>query len=310
MKTTFLVSLNQMGIFFLFMLIGYFFQKKKVTPENASDTLSKLLLWLFMPATCFRTFAENCTRETVVTRAPLLLMSFGLLLASIGLAWVLSRVLTPNERTREVYLFGLIVANFGYLGYSLIEAVYGGEMLFEFMVFGMPFNMFIYSFGMFIFRPDKKLNLNIFTSPTIVAIFVGIAVGLIGIPLPAFFTGVVSGAAGCMTPAAMLITGMVLAGIPLKQAFGGWRSYVVVALRLIVLPVFFSALMYFVTRDPKASFFTAAMLCLPVGLNSVVFSKAYGGDAESGAAVCFLSTLFGLITIPLICAAATAVFGI
>jgi predicted permease len=41
-----------------------------------------------------------------------------------------------------------------------------------------------------------------------------------------------------------------------------------------------------------------AFLCMPMGLNTVIFPEAYGGDSGTGAQCCFVSQVLGLLTIP------------
>ncbi len=306
--TTFTVTLTQMATFFLFMILGYALRKAGKMPGKAPDAVSTLLLYLFMPATCYKTFADHCTPEILLSKAPLILAGFAVLLSCLGIGWLVSRVLTKDVRMREVCIFVLIVSNLGYVGYPLTEAVFGDEMLFDFMVFCMPFNLFIYSFGMYLLNPQKKLTFKIFSSPTILAIFAGIAVGLSGITLPSPVLGAIDAASACLAPCAMTVTGLVLADIPLKSTFTDWRSYVLTFLRLIGLPVTFALIAHFTGLPDRMSLIITTMLCLPAGLNCVVFARTFGGDSESGAKVCFLSALLGMITIPLIYAAATWLF--
>ena len=304
-----LVTASQMAVLLFFMLIGCLLFRTKKVGEGASDAVSTLLLYIFMPATCFKTFAEHCTPEVLVSRLPLILAGFATLFGTLGLGWLVSRFLTKNPRGREIYTFSLVVSNLGYLGYPLVDAVFGGDVLFDFMVFCMPFNMFIYSFGMYLLNPQKKLTVRIFSSPAILSIIAGIAVGLSGIVLPAPVAGAVSAASACMAPCAMLVIGIVLAGIPIRTTFTDGKVWIVSLLRLIGLPMLACGLALLLHLDREMSMILMAMLCLPAGLNGVVFTKAYGGDSDSAAKLSFLTNLLGIVTIPLLYALAGAMFG-
>lgn len=306
--TTFTVTLSQMTMLFLFMIIGYLLRKTGKMPGKATDAISTLLLYIFMPATCYKSFADHCTPEVLLSQMPLILAGFAVLLACLLIGWCVSRLITKDARMRDVCIFVLVVSNLGYVGFPLTEAVFGSEMLFGFMVFCMPFNLFIYSFGMYLMNPQKKLTFKIFSSPTILAIFAGMLVGLVGITLPAPVIGAVDAASASMAPCAMIVTGLVLADIPLKATFSDLRAYLLTAIRLIGLPVLFALLALLLKLPAQLSLIGTTMLCLPAGLNCVVFARAYGGDSESGAKVCFLSALFGMITIPLIYAGAAMLF--
>ncbi len=306
--SVFLLTLSQMTTLFLFMLIGFALQKTKKMPRGGADAISTLLLYIFMPATCFRSFADHCTVDNLLTKTPLLVAGFAVLFACIALALLVSRVLTKNLRTRQTYTFCLIVSNLGYLGFPLTQAVFGEEILFDFMVFCMPFNLFIYSFGMFLFNPEKKLTFGVFTSPTILSIFAGIVIGLTGLSLPAPLLGAVDTAAAAMAPCAMVVTGLVLADIPLRDTFTDLRAYGVTAIRLVALPGVYILLSLFLPIPRDVSMIVSTMLCLPAGLNGVVFARSYGGDSASGAKICFLTNLLGMISIPLIYALAAMLY--
>lgn len=306
--TIFRITFSQVSILFLFSIVGYLLRKAKKLPDAAPDTLSALLLSVFLPATCFNTTAKHCTAEVLLTKTPLLLLGLVLVLLCLGLAVLCSRVLTKHPRTREVYIFTLVVSNIGYLGYPLIEAVFGSELLFDFIVLTLPLNLYIYSFGMNLFRPEKKLSLRAFASPTMLSILIGMAVGLLGIPLPAFLSGAIDVAAGMMAPCAMILTGAILSDIRLSAVFTDPRTYLICFLRLVGWPALFGLLAYLLGLPSDSSLLLTVMLCLPAGLNSVVFSRAWGGDSESAVKICFLSNLLGLITIPLVFAAASAIF--
>ena len=51
-------------------------------------------------------------------------------------------------------------------------------------------------------------------------------------------------------------------------------------------------------------------LCLPFGLNSVVFPEAFGGDSTQGARLCFLGNIMALATMPAVFYLLSAVYGI
>jgi len=306
--TTLTVTLGQMSIFFLFMIAGFLLYRTGKLGKGASDTVSVLLLTLFMPATCYRTFAAHCTPSVLSAKWGLILAGFVTLLACLLISFLLSRVITDRAPMRKVIVFALTVSNLGYVGYPLTEAVFGEAVLFDFMVFTMPFNLYIYSFGMAMFNPDHRITPRIFLTPTILAILAGMAVGLSGITLPSPLVGAVDVAAACLAPCAMLVTGLVLAESPLSDMLKDLRAYLISALRLVGLPALFAILALAVRLDPTVARIGTTMLCLPAGLNCVVFARSYGGESAFGARVCFLSALLGMITIPLIYAAATVLF--
>ena len=68
------------------------------------------------------------------------------------------------------------------------------------------------------------------------AILFGIFFGLLGIRLPGFIQEVIVMSSSCSGPISMLLTGVVLASFSLRDLFGQVRDYIIIALRLVLIP--------------------------------------------------------------------------
>ena len=97
------------------------------------------------------------------------------------------------------------------------------------------------------------------------------------------------------------------------------KVYVATALRLVILPaVIVGAIwgiktlanLYFgASIDNTVLFLCFFSLATPLGLNTVIFPEAYGGDPEPGAAMALISHTLCVLTIPLLYALMTLAFG-
>lgn len=308
MLDTLLTTLNQMLYLFFFILAGYLLARFNVVDKNISSSLSKLVNWLFTPALMINTFAENFVPDKLTEYAPYLVLSLIVLALVIPLAIGLSRMISRPGIERRTFTYSFIITNAGFLGYPLIEAVFGPEILLKYMIFNIPTNIFIYTVGMGMFRSDEPLHFSFgelkrLVNPPLIAIPVGILIGLFQIRLPAAVDSILVSSADCMAPVAMLMTGIVLSRHGIGEAFANWRYYCASLIRLIVIPgVFFGMFMLFRLFMPIPSewiLVALVFLCLPLGLNAVVFPEYYGRDGTMGAHANLISNIFGLITIPL-----------
>lgn len=105
-------------------------------------------------------------------------------------------------------------------------------------------------------------------------------------------------ASACMSPVSMILTGMTLATLKIKDLLRDKMSYVFVLLRLTALPAIVALLCKLLGLTdlmPIAVIYAT----LPGGLNVVVFANLVGEDAKPGARLVFLSNIFSCITIPL-----------
>lgn len=298
------VTLTQITVMFCFIGVGFAIRKLKIVEANVGSVLACLETFVFMPLLCFRNFSTYMTVENIKVKWPIFIFS----VAVFGLVFLFSKLISgifsKDKYIKGVYVYSFTVPNVGYFGYPLIEAVFGKEGLFNFMLFCVPLYLFIYTFGMNMLMNRSKFTLKRLLNPVMIGITLGMAVGLIGISLPAVVTKTVSTGAACMGPCAMLLTGYVLAKTPIKQMFTNGKMYLASIIRLVVIPFGAGALVYLVCYLLKLetiyTFLTVAALCLPMGLNGVVFPEAAGKDGTAGVQACCISSLFGIITIPTI----------
>ena len=112
-----------------------------------------------------------------------------------------------------------------------------------------------------------------------------------------------------MTPVGMIMIGCVIGKFEIKKLFDDVKTYIVSVCRLIVWPLVALAIYYLFGIRGDGAVMGVIFLCLPVGMNTVVFPEAYGGDSRSGARIVFLTNVAGIISIPLIVSAAKILLG-
>ncbi|GHV51530.1 transporter [Spirochaetia bacterium] len=292
------LTVNQILVFFIFMLCGYVFKKKGLINDSLSTVISRLEVSVFMPALCFNTFSVNFNLAVLKEKSVFLLAGTLTLGITFLLALFLSNAFTKKPMTRGIYIYALAVPNFGYMGFPLILAVYGEQMLLNFMIVGIPYNIFIYTVGRNIFSGDKRFSPRNMLDPTLIGIIIGAVAGLTGLRLPVFLGNTLTIAAACLAPLAMIMTGFILARTPFKFNISNPKIYLTSALRLLIIPLTAGAILLLLHVRLEVVLTMTAFLCMPMGLNNVIFPEAYGGDSGTGAQCCFVSQVLGIFTIP------------
>ncbi|MBQ3561985.1 MAG: AEC family transporter [Clostridia bacterium] len=292
-----LVVFKQVGILFLFAIIGFLLCKGKKINSSHAKTLSTLVVWVFLPATTFKSFSTNFTLKYITERYEIFLTS-AISLTVIGtLAYLLSKFFTKDKYRRRVYAYSLTVPNSGYMGVPLTQAIFGDATLLSVLLFALPINIYLYTIG-YCFLTKAKLNFKKLINPPLIAIALGSIVGLCGITLPEFALDFLSTASAPMGPCTMLILGMTLSEYRLSRFFGNKINYLICLLRLVVIP--FIAVTVFKLIGLEEVILPALIVySMPCGLNTVVFPKLVNEDCETGAALALLSTAFSMGTIPL-----------
>ena len=148
-------------------------------------------------------------------------------------------------------------------------------------------------------------------TPSILAVFIGSAIGLSGLNIPTFCYDVLDTAGGCMGPASMLLGGFLLGKFPLKNLLSSFRAYWLSAIRMLGIPLLFGIVLYLCGVRGQYFLFPLLITSLPLGLNLVVFPESYGLEesATTNARICFVSYLLALIILPLSFALITQLAG-
>ena len=339
MKATFLATLTPMLTLFFCMVIGFVIQKAKLVPENTSKVLAKLETWVMFPALSFATMARFFTVETIKSHATNMIFSTVSLAFAISIAIPLSFLFVRKKcYDRGVYQYALTFGNTGYVGDPLVLALFGEAVLSYFKIACLPITIAIYTWGLSVLVPssENKLGsqLKKLVNPPIIGLLCGMSVGLLcgafageiapgstayDTVFPKFIVGTVDILKNCMGPLAMIIAGATIAKYDLLGMFKKKKVYIATAIRLIVIPVVvltcifgikeLANLIFSLRIDNTPLLFLFFILAMPLGLNTVVFPEAYGGDPETGASMALISHTLCVITIPLMLALFSFVFG-
>ena len=301
----FLSTLNQTIFLFSFIIIGYILVKLKVLPENSAMVLSKLENTVFIPALVMGTFIENFTVERIKQASTLLMVSFGVALVAIAFAIIVSKLVTKDKYIQKIYTYGLSFSNFGYMGNAVVMSLFP-DIFFEYLIFTLPLWILIYLWGvprLLMADTTKKQTFKesakAFLNPMFIAMIVGMIIGILQIELPAWFVSLVDTSGSCMSPIAMLLTGIVVSTISLKKTFTNIRIYIVSFVRLIVMPLIFIVVASFFEVEQTIYICTLCSLAMPLGLNTIVIPGALGKDTSVAAGMAVISHLLACITIPL-----------
>ena len=304
--SAFISTLNQIAYLFGFILIGCILVKCKVVPADSAEVLSKLENNVFIPALVMGTFMENFTVEKIGAAINLFSMSFVIGLVAILFAIIVSKLITKDQYIRKIYTYGLSFSNFGFMGNAVVSKLFP-DIFLEYLIFTLPLWVFIYLWGvprLLMAESGKKQtfkeNVKNMLNPMFIAMIIGMIIGISGIKIPIWLGSLVSASGGCMSPIAMILTGVVVSSISLKETFKNIRIYIVSIIRLLLMPLIF------IWIAPLFNFSDALYVCavcslaMPLGLNTIVIPSAYGKDTTVAAGMAIISHMLSVITIPFV----------
>ena len=328
---TFFLTLKTVALLIFYISLGFFAGKKKIVGENAGKTLAALLTFVIMPIYCFSNLSKSVTVEKISLYLEIFAAGAVVAAICVALCIPLSKLFAKNGYSRNIYKYLIFTPNLGYFGYPLVQAVFGEVYLAMYMVFTLPLQLTINTYGYMILTDKNaaliaatksaeeigekkkarvKATLKRLLSAPLIGTFVGITVGLLPIELPNEVYEFTAPASECLRAIAMLLTGIVLSEMPFKTLFLSKKAYLIGLLRLIIYPIIFGGAAYLLYRlglSAEILIFTVCLTALPAGMNVVVFPEAIGLSGKEGAQACFISYLMVIITLPLILLALTAI---
>ena len=311
----FFLTLNQMLTMFIFIAIGYLLRRTKILPETSYLTMSRLETYFFVPALTLITWMTNCTVNSLKENLVLILYGLVLILCAIFLAYPLSKLFVRNvenaelDYQRNIYKYAMTFGNYGFMGNFIVLGIWGSEMFFKYSMFTLCIAFACSSWGLLILIPKEKagrqtfkdIMKRVFITPPIIALVVGLLAGLCNVKqyVPDFVISVLSDASNCMGPVAMLLAGVVIGGYDLKELLTYKNVYAATLMRLIVIPACFVLMLRLIGTNKEIITLAMIAFATPLGLNTIVYPAAYGGDVKTGASMTVISHTLSVITIPL-----------
>ena len=304
----------QVAVMFIIMSIGILCYKKKMISENTGAELSKFLLMIVNPCVILHAFQIEYKPELLNG----LVISAILAVVSNTLGVIIATLFIRKNPERKEYIverFAIVFSNCGFMGIPLIQAVVGDIGVFYASTYVAVFNLFTWTYGVSIMKGKMNLKdiIKVLTSAPIISIVVGIAIFIFSVKLPLVIAKPIEFISSLNTPLAMIVTGIYLARTDIKSALKNIRIFVVSALRLIVVPAVMLIVFIFIGAENEifTSLLIANMIATacPTASSTLMMSRMFERNAEYASMIITVSTLFSILTIPVIMMAFDKVSG-
>lgn len=252
---------------------------------------------IFLPCKIFNSLSKNFSVAYLLEKWEMLVFSVSMLAVLHFSSIFLAKYVGKMHYEKKVYEYSLTISNYAYMGYVLMESVFGSQALADMIFFCIPFAIYTYTVG-YLKLTQNEISFKRLLTPMTIAILLGIFFGVLGIKLPEFIQKIITSSSSCAGPISMLLTGVVLSSFKLQSLFGQIRDYIIILFRLVLIPltVFLFCRLFGFNEVLRSALFITAM---PTGLNTIVFAQNTGNPSEIGARLAFLSHLFSCATLPI-----------
>ncbi len=293
---------EQIVVIFLMMAIGYVIVKIRLFKTEDSSVLSNLVVYICFPCVIINSFQIELTART--TKGLLLAVAAAATAHAFMLlaVWILEKPLRLNS----IEKVSIIYTNAGYLVIPLVSAVLGEEWVFYTTAFLLVQNLLTWTHGVSVLKGESERNYRkILLNPNIIALAAGILLFAVQIRLPAVLSSCVESMSGLVTPASMLVIGMVIGDVDLGWVFCQKRPYLICLIRLVVIPLAAAAGFAAVERaglHADAEYILLIVLiavAAPVAAIITQLAQIYDRDVRYASVINVMSVVFCIFTMPL-----------
>ena len=299
----FLHIVTQMLMIFGIVLVGLASAKRNLWAGELDRKLSVFILNVSMPALILASvMGKDLEFEAseVLTLSLVAVVNYVIL---IGMACLIPKIWHVNLSRQGLARFMLAFGNVSFIGYPVCDAVFGPKAVFCASVLNIPFNLLIFTIGVSFVNGGKARSAfspKLVFSPCVVASLIAVVIALMGISVPAPVGQWFHLLGDLTTPCALLIIGSSLSHIPVRDMLGNRFAYAISLLRLIVLPLVVGVVLRLMGVDRFVANVAVVLSAMPIATNGIMMCLQYGKDERVMTQGLFLSTLFSVVTIPLI----------
>lgn len=301
-----MILLQQMIVLFIYMLLGYLCRKKGWLDDGAGDKISWIVVNIANPGLIISA-AVNGERQIggyellYITSVAVLLFAT---LIVVGL--LLPILLRIPKAERGIFHSMSAFNNIGFMGFPIISAAYGSEALLYASVFVLPFNALIYTYGIARISghgsTSKKLQLGKILNVGVYSCLISLVISVCQLSVPQFVKTAVAGLSDLTAPLSMMVIGMSLAKLDLKELFLDLQLLLFSVVKLLVIPVIgMLAVNHWIDSEMLRAV-CMIMMATPAASITVMLAQQYNGDIKTASKGVALTTLLSVITIPIVSA--------
>lgn len=298
---------------FVMILCGFILVKVGLLKYEDSKTLSTISIYLITPCVIFSSFSIDCTPE--VRNGVLLAFVAAALthILMIGMDWAVDRAMG----LQRVEKMSIVYSNAGNLIIPLVTALLGKEYVIYSISFVAVQLLLMWSHGKMLICGEKGFDiLKILKNVNMISVILGILIFFTGFRFPEPVADAMDAISLMIGPAAMLVIGMLIGNTNLRQMFAYHRTWMVCAMRLLIVPMCCMLLLKVSGLASMSSLGGNILMCTmlavsaPSACNVTQMALIYGENADYANTINIFSTLLCVITMPLIIGIYCVMFGI
>lgn len=294
-----LIIAEQILIMFLMILLGAFCYRKQIITKEGNRQLSAVVLHVVCPVLIFMAYQTEFSKELL--QGLLWAMLLSVISFVIAIAFAAVAVRKDPRRGYAIEKCSVIYSNCAFMGFPLIQALFGNTGIFYTTAYLTLFNLLVWSHGVMVMNDSVNWKglVKAMKAPTIIAIVLGIICYVANIRLPETLAAALNYIASMNTPLAMLVAGATIAQTNLLKAFKKPRVYLVALYRLLVIPLLVLAATMFLPVSREVYMSVILATACPTATICTLFAISYNKNALYASELFAVTTILSAVTMPL-----------
>lgn len=296
-----LLLTKQIAELFIMILLGFILVKSSLLTKQDSKVLSTVALYIINPCVIINAFQVQYSQD--VKNGIILSFLAAIIVHIIYIvgARMLGKVYTLNGVEKAT----IIYTNAGNLIIPLVQALLGKEWVVYTTGYILVSTIFIWTHGRMLICEETGFNVKeLLKNVNVVASIIGILMFALKIQLPSLITETMDSMSATIAPISMIVAGMLIAGMDVKDCLKNKRLYSITFLKMIVFPLLAVCLLKFSSLSSMAK--NGDMILLisllasvaPTAASVTQIAQIYDADSEYASAFYFITTLLCILTMP------------
>ena len=290
---------------FALVVVGYIASKLGYLGGDFDRQLSRLVINITCPALILSS-AMNGTLPDRRYILPLLGISAITYLILTGVALLLPRYMTTKQEDEGTVGFALMFGNVGFMGYPVVASIFGHQAVFYAAVLNVVNTFAVFTVGTILItgkneveghRFQKKV---LYSTPMLAAYLTMLIVALEIENIPTVISQPLTMLGNITVPAALLIIGSSMSQLSLRMMLGNRTVYLTTFMRLLVVPLSMFYLCRAIGFSEAVVHINTVVIAMPVATYGTILCLRHEKDATLMTEVTFITTLFSMLTIPLL----------
>lgn len=289
------------------MVIGFYLFKKNILTREVNAKLSSFIVQITCPCIILNSIS-TVSHDNPGMILKLFLAGVVMYIIFPLLARVFTKIMRVPAHLRGTYMCMFIFSNNSFMGYPVVQALYGDSAIFYITIFNMPFNILFFSLALHYFKKDaaiesgtytrEKPDFRKFINNGIIASIAALIIYFANIPMPGIFYSCVGFVGNITTPLSMIIIGASMAAASFKEIKTERGIWPMLPIRLGLLPLIVWLFMHLVTKNPTLINICTIGAGMPVASLVAMGSAPYPRQNKAASIGVAVSTVCSLVTIP------------